>query len=557
MVSGDNLNSVSMEDDFEGGDYSDGYDDDYDDYGGYGDDDEGQGLLEDEDAVSSRRPKQGYTVLKEAYIKQRQEDDISNVSTVLSIPKVQATVLLRRYNWNVNQVNEEWFADEERVRKSVGLLERPVVDVSDASKFTCGICFESLPCDNFASASCGHPFCRDCWQGYLCTRINDGPGCLLLICPEPSCKASIGPDMIDKLATCEEKEKYSLFLLRSYIEDNRETKWCPAPGCENAVYFAVGCGDFDVTCLCSYRFCWNCTVEAHRPVDCDTVTKWMLKNSVDGENMNWILNNSKICPKCKRPIEKNLGCMHMTCTPPCSYEFCWLCLGPWSQHGSNTGGFNSCNGYEAAKKKGSVDTKFRRDMAKNSLERYTHYYERWASNQSSRERALEDLHRMESELMEKLCNVQCTTKGQLKFITDAWLQIVECRRVLKWTYAYGYYLPQHEHTKIQFFEYLQGEAEAGLERLHRCAEIELHKFVTADDPSSDFNDFRTKLTGLTSVTKTYFENLVRALENGLEDVDSQGTTGGGKSGNPRAARGEVPWSPRASGSDKNVDDTSK
>lgn len=36
------------------------------------------------------------------------------------------------------------------------------------------------------------------------------------------------------------------------------------------------------------------------------------------------------------------------------------------------------------------------------------------------------------------------------------LQIVECRRVLKWTYAYGFYLPEHEHAKRQFFEYLQG-----------------------------------------------------------------------------------------------------
>ena len=35
-------------------------------------------------------------------------------------------------------------------------------------------------------------------------------------------------------------------------------------------------------------------------------------------------------------------------------------------------------------------------------------------------------------------------------------QIVECRRVLKWTYAYGYYLPEREHAKRQFFEYLQG-----------------------------------------------------------------------------------------------------
>ncbi|XP_012487000.1 probable E3 ubiquitin-protein ligase ARI7 isoform X1 [Gossypium raimondii] len=577
MVSEDNVieDSASVEDDFDGDDYD--YDDggDYydDDYGDAGDDDDDYGLVEDDDvddpgAMVSRRPKLGYTVLQEADIKQRQEDDISKVSTVLSLSQVEATILLRHYNWNVNEVHDEWFSDEERVRKSVGLFERPVVDVSDASEFTCGICFDLLPCDNFASASCGHPFCRECWQGYICTSINDGPGCLLLRCPEPSCKAAVGPDMIDKLAPCEEKEKYSQFLLRSYIEDNREAKWCPAPGCENAVNFAVGGGDFDVTCLCSYRFCWNCTVEAHRPVDCETVTKWMLKNSVDGENVNWILHNSKTCPKCKRPIEKNQGCMHMTCTPPCSYEFCWLCLRAWSSHGLATGGFYSCNVYEAEMQKGNVDAEMRREMAKNSFEKYTHYYERWASNQSSREKALEDLNRMESENMEKLCNVQCTTMSQLKCITEAWLQIVECRRVLKWTYAYGYDLPEHEKTKTQFFEYLQGEAEAGLERLHRCAEKELDKYVTADGPLSDFDDFRTKLTGLTSVTKTYFENLVRALENGLEDVNSTACnkivsprspasprSPTGRNGKGRGSRGKE--SPRAGGSPKNVDDTSK
>lgn len=44
----------------------------------------------------------------------------------------------------------------------------------------------------------------------------------MLRCPDPSCGAAIGQDMIDKLATEEDKEKYARYLLRSYIEDNRK-----------------------------------------------------------------------------------------------------------------------------------------------------------------------------------------------------------------------------------------------------------------------------------------------------------------------------------------------
>ncbi|XP_020592292.1 probable E3 ubiquitin-protein ligase ARI7 [Phalaenopsis equestris] len=473
---------------------------------------------EDSEDITSHRQQQNYTILNIADIRQHQDEDISRVSTVLSISRVAACVLLRHYKWSVSKVHDEWFANEENVRKAVGLLERPV-EMPCTKELTCGICFESYPRDEMSAAACSHPFCGSCWRGYIRTSITDGPGCLMLRCPDPSCGAAVGEDMINMLTSYDDKEKYSRYLLRSYVEDNRKTKWCPAPGCEFAVEFVMGSSSYDVTCNCSYSFCWNCTEEAHRPVDCATVAKWILKNCAESENMNWILANSKPCPRCKRPIEKNQGCMHITCTPPCKFEFCWLCLGAWSEHGERTGGFYACNRYEAARQEGAYDeSERRREMAKNSLERYTHYYERWATNQSSRQKALADLHSMQMEKLEKLSDRQSQPESQLKFIIEAWLQIVECRRVLKWTYAYGYYLPEHEHAKRQFFEYLQGEAEAGLERLHQCAEKELLVYLEAEAPMKDFNDFRTKLAGLTSVTRNYFENLVRALETGLKDV---------------------------------------
>ncbi|KAI9075506.1 hypothetical protein K1719_042554 [Acacia pycnantha] len=68
---------------------------------------------------------------------------------------VDASILLRHYNWNVSEVHEAWFANEEHVRRIVGLLEKPVVQFPNARELTCGICFETYPCSRIESVACG------------------------------------------------------------------------------------------------------------------------------------------------------------------------------------------------------------------------------------------------------------------------------------------------------------------------------------------------------------------------------------------------------------------
>lgn len=127
--------------------------------------------------------------------------------------------------------------------------------------------------------------------------------------------------------------------------------------------------------------------------------------------------------------------------------------------------------------------------------------------------------------------------SQLSYIVADWSQIVECRRILKWTYVYGYYLPEEEQVKKRFFEYLQGEAEHALERLHGCAEIEDGCFLNEEEEGREcrtlptdadscpkkaaieaFTELQGKLSRLTKVTNPFFENLMRALQNDMVDV---------------------------------------
>ncbi|KAL6216092.1 hypothetical protein ACLB2K_009319 [Fragaria x ananassa] len=486
----------------------------------------------DVDEYGETLREKNYTLMNEEEIAKLEEDYITKVSTVLSISVSDACLLLPHFNWRVNDLQDEWFADEDKVRDRVGLLKKPVVDHSAAGdlKPTCGICFDEYDYSSTGSvssiltASCGHPYCRDCLAGYISTSINDrGPACLMLRCPEPKCSAAIGPDLIQNVLLMSEKkekdlyDKYKRYLLRSYVENHKKIKWCPAPNCEYAIHFD-GVGEmvsYDVSCACSRKYCWNCTEESHRPVDCKTVKKWLLKNQDDSQNGKWIMVNTKPCPKCNRSIEKNLGCNHMTCRAPCRYEFCWYCLGP-IRSGCH------CNGFSRVKSDKVNVAEIDRRKAKRDLERYIHYYERWANNERSKIKAIEDFEKVKTLHIGKLGDLQENTVEHLyNFIIDAWQQIIECRQVLRWTFVYGYYLSEEEEqTKQDFFEWLQGHAEYSLEQLHNCAETELHSFLDSpnDIKDSKFINFKRNLTSLTKVTRNYFNKLARALEEGLPEV---------------------------------------
>ncbi|EYU38083.1 hypothetical protein MIMGU_mgv1a025847mg, partial [Erythranthe guttata] len=445
-----------------------------------------------------------YTILNEKKIRQLQKKDISKVSKHLSISKSLACTLLRENNWNANSVFEEWFSDEEKVGESVGLLPEQVSlnPPPPGDNLLCKICFETFKIENMSSGPCGHPFCTDCWKSYVSVSIDDGPGCLGLRCPELECKANPGLELIDLLASKYHKDRYYRYLLRSYLEGSRKRKWCQGPGCNLAVQIRYEelenyeeLKNYDVICDCSYGFCWNCLEERHHPVGCRIVRKWMKLQTSDTDNSKWIASCTKKCPKCRKKIEKNEGCDHVTCPSPCRYEFCWLCLSPWKL-------FHLCDKYNKRK-----DKERRLESTREKLKRYAHHSERWAWNHKSRETALDKL--------------RLAKKYKLPFAIEALEQIVESRRVLKWSYAYGYYLDSTEKHKVIYFRYLQGEVEGALEKLHRYAEKEIVKYAKVNFPLDDFTEFPARLVDATDVARSCTEKVVRAMANDVSEAETR------------------------------------
>ncbi|GMH44741.1 hypothetical protein BSKO_12693 [Bryopsis sp. KO-2023] len=483
-----------------------------------------------EASLSQEQPKSFYLLLDRGDVERTRLKTIDDVTSLLGIDTDVALRLLRKYNWHKDRAMELWFGDLERVRKDLGLCDE---GPSPSSQEDCPVCFSSK---DVRYSACNHGMCPACWEKYIEVAVEKGPSCLDIRCPMPDCSHYIPKSMLDKHGKKQDLDRLEEFAVRSYVDDNPRVAWCPNAKCGKVAECIDNLAQMEaveVHCSCGEVFCFRCHEEAHRPVDCDTIRTWNMKLSDESENQNYVLAFTKPCPKCRVAIEKNQGCMHMTCSR-CSYEFCWLCLADWNNHGDETGGYYQCNGYEARRREeGLTDDEQRRENARLTIERYTHYFERWTSHHSAHKQAIEDRSRVvtSGEALPGL-EVGTTTKlvsmdVDLTHIKEAWDQVVECRRILKYSYAYGYhtFLDETSKNKKQFFEFLQGDAENSLERLHDLVEGKLRALIDdgllrnrAPEEKSfkeDFNEHRAKLISLTTITEGFFSKLVDQLEKGI------------------------------------------
>ncbi|KAL0489974.1 ariadne [Acrasis kona] len=395
-------------------------------------------------AVSSTE--NDYMVWDYKDIIKKQQVEVERVAEVLGISNSSARVLLRKFEWKSENIMNTFFEKE-----LAGVLKQANITIDDIKMnqdenenadddYECPLCLDDKKISQTTRLPCGHRFCNDCWRYHIELKIKEGQS-RVMKCMAFKCLEAIDESVVSKIVTDKHmRAMYEKSIVESYIEDNKNIKWCTStPSCGNCVQTNLPPSiPLDIRCYCSHEFCFKCTNHPHLPATCEMMKGWLQKSQDDSETANYIVANTKECPKCGKVTEKSSGCNHMTCI--CSYHWCWLCNGHFADYQHSCGRYKTPT-YSIDHNNADVkrDESVKVSNARTLLERYMHYFTRYKVHEDSRnkEKVTRDAIR---EKMKVMATLQRNATFDIDKIEESTETLFRCRKTMQYAYVAGYYM---------------------------------------------------------------------------------------------------------------------
>ena len=213
----------------------------------------------------------------------------------------------------------------------------------------------------------------------------------------------------------------------------------------------------------------------------------------------------------------------------CGYEFCWVCMGSWNAHK-----VTSINSYY------KCERQFEKDLSKenkkknlyipgrlqklfegqkmSNLERYIKYYKGWYNHYRNLEitdKIKERINQFKKDLEEK----KNMLENDLNFFDDSLNTIIDCNRIMKYVYIFGYFL--EDNVNITLFEnnleILQNQTDALLELIELETMPKIIETVDEKLFKEKFLNYKDHAYSLINSTRSFKGNLVNEIQNNLYD----------------------------------------
>lgn len=330
---------------------------------------------------------------------------VKQVCDFLQCNKGRAHTYLLSSKWNVDSAIEKGLEAQDEQ------LENPLTS-------TCPVCWEDLQDNKIVLQTCSHHLCQECAEQHVNVAIENGKS-IEIPCVEPSCDARITYPEVEFILQSKTTEfnRYKYLYLIKLVEQLRDHRPCLNPNC-TLVIRRKNPSLIDAVCTCGTKMCFKCGDKPHQPASCQQATIWTKKINSDSPNAHWLQLNTKDCPKCFKPIQKDGGCNYMHCSQ-CRHGFCWQCMGP---HDHNMEG-HKCQPY---KNDGE------RDLLKRESKRYMFHLSRHFNQEMSSKQDTILLNKRMSE------STQSIASFEANILKKALESITEARHVLSWVHVVAF-----------------------------------------------------------------------------------------------------------------------
>eukprot|EP00915_Cephaloidophora_sp_WS-2016_P004582 GHVH01006130.1.p1 GENE.GHVH01006130.1~~GHVH01006130.1.p1 ORF type:complete len:461 (+),score=53.06 GHVH01006130.1:1851-3233(+) len=319
------------------------------------------------------------------------------------IAETLAESILAEREWSVASVVEEVLTEPERLlhlwlprlyRWPLESLKRDQ-HLGAETIFECPILCVEETLDRCIVLPCGHMYSVLAYRGLLESMSKDKKLLLSVTCMSDQCGLPVPYRLMRDLMAPEALERLTMWRKERFMGAygifkcgaKRGDTWCQryikglteagARSCETRKNL-LDTRKAEVSCPAGHVRCGMCHMISHCPFPCKYIVAWDSKHQDDSANLQWKLANTKSCPKCGHDIEKNSGCMHITCC--CRFEFCWLCQKEWRNHSSMY--HPDCTTFKFGSTKG-VDPNSAAEKSKYELERYQFYANRYDAHFAS------------------------------------------------------------------------------------------------------------------------------------------------------------------------------
>ncbi|KIK75381.1 hypothetical protein PAXRUDRAFT_173041, partial [Paxillus rubicundulus Ve08.2h10] len=193
----------------------------------------------------------------------------------------------------------------------------------------CPICYDDVSSPQ--QLGCGHVYCSACLRHFLTSALDSDQLPLACLGDEARCRVPIPIPTIQQFLPPTSFNRLLESAFDSHVSKHpEEFKCCKTPDCVQ-LYRSVRPGDpakFLHCPSCFAAVCNACNEDAHEGLTC--AESRLRNNQAEQDRLNdaWIASQGgrvKKCPRCSVPIEKTIGCNHMTCR--CGAHICWRCMG--------------------------------------------------------------------------------------------------------------------------------------------------------------------------------------------------------------------------------------